>query len=128
MDGGQTQSEFFKSADDLFIIKVIKENEFNMFKLFAINYFKHVNRITKDKKRNLLAKIYGMYEVKLNYQNTFYCIVMENLFVNINQDQYIQVYDLKGSEKNRLEKENRNTFLDSNFKIDRNSEPIPILE
>ncbi|CAD8192899.1 unnamed protein product [Paramecium octaurelia] len=38
------------------------------------------------------------------------------------------VYDLKGSETNRLEKKKKGVLLDTNFRIDRNSEPIPILK
>jgi hypothetical protein len=64
-----------------------------------------MNKITKDKKQSLLAKIYGMYEIKMNSNTIVYCIVMENLFINIKRDQHVQVYDLKGSEMNRLEKD-----------------------
>lgn len=37
------------------------------------------------------------------------------------------MYDLKGSESNRfLKDENEPTLLDTNFRIDRNAEPLPI--
>jgi hypothetical protein len=44
MEGGKTKSGFYKSADDLFIVKVIKENEFQMFRSFAPDYFRHMQR------------------------------------------------------------------------------------
>lgn len=53
---------------------------------------------------------------------------MENLYFGINpKEPYISVYDLKGSESNRfLKNEKEPTLLDTNFRIDRNAEPIPL--
>jgi hypothetical protein len=54
---------------------------------------------------------------------------MENLFVDVDHsDRTLLVYDLKGSVTNRLIKEPSATLLDTNFKIDRNSEPIPLVK
>ena len=49
---------------------------------------------------------------------------MENLTLNFNSG--VDVYDLKGSETNRFLNKREGTMLDTNFIIDRNSEPIPI--
>lgn len=51
---------------------------------------------------------------------------MENLFFGIPDSKDISVYDLKGSETNRFLKKPGGTLLDTNFKIDRNAEPLPI--
>jgi hypothetical protein len=49
---------------------------------------------------------------------------MENIFNGIS-DKNI-VYDLKGSELRRWNEKGSGTLLDTNFRIDRNAEPIPI--
>jgi hypothetical protein len=36
------------------------------------------------------------------------------------------VYDLKGSETNRWETKKKKVLLDTNFKVDRNGEPLPV--
>lgn len=57
----------------------------------------------KSKTRSLLVKIYGLYEIRVANRDVSYHIVMENLFIDVPVDQnYIKLYDLKGSETNRL--------------------------
>lgn len=73
-------------------------------------------------KPSLLAKIYGMFEVKLLNKEVCYYIVMENLLMNMNPN--VDIYDLKGSQCNRFLKKAGGALLDTNFLIDRNSEPI----
>ena len=91
-----------------------------MFKKFASEYFKH---LMKEGKPTLLCKILGMFEVN----ESGYYLVMENLFLGMNRSD-LAVYDLKGSETNRWERDTKknNVLLDTNFKIDRNSEPLPL--
>lgn len=55
-----------------------------------------------------------------------YYLVMENLFFGMGDN--LTVYDLKGSETNRWEKKKKGVLLDTNFRVDRNAEPIPILK
>lgn len=53
---------------------------------------------------------------------------MQNIFYQLKIEQQI-VYDLKGSETNRFAIPQLGklfTGLDTNFKIDRNGEPIPL--
>ena len=54
---------------------------------------------------------------------------MENLFFGLPKGSDLVVYDLKGSELNRMvtNPKKRDTLLDTNFKVDRNSEPIPLV-
>ena len=95
-----------------------------MFKKFAMNYFEHMQRHIFDNKPSLLSKIYGMFEVK--DKTTEYYIVMENLLFGMGDD--LKIYDLKGSETNRWETKKKGVLLDTNFKVDRNSQPIPIFK
>jgi len=70
-----------------------------------------------------LAKIYGIYEVLIK-NKVYKCVVMQNLFFGI--DKVTQVYDLKGSEVNRLAQappDKSYTGLDTNFIIDKDGKP-----
>ena len=50
---------------------------------------------------------------------------MENLFYGMSGD--LITYDLKGSTKKRWNRKvGSKTFLDTNYRIDRNGEPLPI--
>lgn len=85
-------------------------------------------RESKILKRNsLIAKIYGIYEVMARGKVSK-CVVMQNIFLGMEAP--MKVYDLKGSEVNRLNMPPENggsyTGQDSNFKIDRNSTPIAL--
>ena len=56
---------------------------------------------------------------------------MENLFLGMDWSEGFKVYDLKGSEVNRYIKEEgcmhvKQVFLDTNFKVDQNGEPLPL--
>lgn len=47
--GGKSGSTFFKSADNLFIFKAVKESEFFTFDEFAPKYFEHMLEIMLKK-------------------------------------------------------------------------------
>jgi len=97
-----------------------------MFKKFAMDYFRHIHRHLLEKP-SLLSKIYGMFEIR-DRGTTEYYLVMENLFYGMGDPKDLTVYDLKGSETNRWEKKKKGVLLDTNFRIDRNAEPIPIFK
>lgn len=81
-------------------------------------------RLFFEGKPSILAKIFGMFEIKEKHQTSYY-IIMENLFCGMPSD--LKIYDLKGSETNRWEtKLNKKVLLDTNFRIDRNGEPVAI--
>lgn len=80
-----------------------------------------------ESKPSLLSKIFGMFEIR-DRGSTEYFLVMENLYFGMGDSSNLLVYDLKGSETNRLEKKKKGVLLDTNFRIDRNSEPIPIVK
>ena len=52
---------------------------------------------------------------------------MNNLYFGLNSKD-LKTYDLKGSERNRFISfpKKGDTLQDTNFKIDRNGEPIPV--
>ncbi|CAD8148894.1 unnamed protein product [Paramecium octaurelia] len=123
--GGKSGSTFFKSSDNLFIFKAVKESEFNMFESFAPKYFEHLYSNIFYQKPSVLNKIYGMFTIK-NSKGTTYYIAMENLFWGLEGE--LTVYDLKGSKAKRWNRKNLKTLLDTNYIIDRNGEPLPIQE
>lgn len=125
--GGKSKASFIKSFDNLFIFKELEKKEFLMFFNYAQSYFDYIWKSSYKKRPSVLTKIYGLYEVKLK-NSRYYYICMENLFLGIDPLVESYVYDLKGSETNRyVEKKKKNqTLLDTNFKIDRNGEPLPL--
>ncbi len=124
--GGKSESKFYKSSDNLFVMKKFSSGkEFLMFKQFAMEYFKHMWRLTYESKPSLLGKILGMFEIREKNTSGFY-LVMENLYMGMGNINDLKVYDLKGSETNRWETKKKKVLLDTNFKVDRNSEPLPI--
>jgi len=82
-----------------------------------INYLKSAKKPGKD---TMLAKIFGIYEVSVKGK-VYKCVVMQNIFFGLQT--ITKVYDLKGSEVNRLnmppEGAKSYTGQDTNFKIDK---------
>jgi 1-phosphatidylinositol-3-phosphate 5-kinase len=99
------------------------------FQKFASGYISHLKDAKARGKHSILAKIYGLYELTIK-NSSFKCIVMQNLFFDL-EEANVRVYDLKGSETNRLkvpeDATKKETGLDTNFKIDKNHQPY-ILE
>ena len=95
-----------------------------MYDGFAPKYFEHIFQHCCRSKPSVLNKIYGMFEVITQKGSTYY-VAMENIFYGMNGD--LLTYDLKGSEKKRWNrKSGSKTFFDTNFRIDRNGEPMAI--
>jgi 1-phosphatidylinositol-3-phosphate 5-kinase len=63
-DGGKSGASFFKSADELFVFKRVKESEFFMFDDFAPSYFEYSHRSVFQDKPTVLNKIFGMFEIE----------------------------------------------------------------
>ena len=81
--GGKSDSSFYKSSDELFIFKKLSlDREFTMFKDFAMEYFKHMWRLSYENKPSLLSKIFGMFEIR-SKNGVGYYLAMENLFVGM---------------------------------------------
>ncbi len=82
-------------------------------------------RLTYESKPSLLVKILGMFEIREKNSSGYY-LVMENLYMGMGNISDLNVYDLKGSETNRWETKKKRVLLDTNFKVDRNGEPLPV--
>jgi len=120
--GGKSGSLFIKSWDDRFVIKHVPRVELLAFVETAPAYFEYMAKTliedeTDDQKKlpTVLVKILGVYKLsflqgkKLIKQNV---IVMENLFYNA---QFDNVFDLKGSLRNRFQKQMDAVKLDENL-------------
>jgi len=95
---GKSGSFFFFSKDQKFIIKTMTDSDFNAFQRIQKAYFAHVSRHEKS----LLARVYGVYSVKMEDQKPVRLIVMENGMKGITE--VLGVFDLKGSMVNRIVK------------------------
>ena len=74
------------------------DSDFNAFKRIQKAYFAHVSRHDNS----LLARVYGIYSVRMEDQKPVKLIVMENGMKGISD--ILGVFDLKGSMVNRLVK------------------------
>ena len=84
LDGGKSLARFYKSASEHLLVKFINGSEFDMFTHFILEYFVFMNKNNNREKPSLLAKIYGLYEIKLYNKDILFCIVMENIMMNMN--------------------------------------------
>lgn len=126
--GGKSNSQFRKTLDNRFVLKEMSKQETQSFVDFAPQYVQYITDSIQNKKATALAKILGAYRICL-MKNTSIAskavkmdvIVMENLFHN---KTLTQVFDLKGSERNRMinvtqqpnQAENKDiVLLDENF-------------
>ena len=139
--GGKSKASFFKTFDEKFILKNVKENEFNMFLDNALKYFDYMSKFLFHKKASILAKILGAYKILIRDKNEdikYHLILMENINYGIISkntkfncpDSNIRVYDLKGSNLRRYIDETKTkpgkVLLDSNFILDFDREPVLI--
>lgn len=93
---GKSGSFFFFSTDRQFIIKTMTDSDFNAFMRIIKSYFQ---RVTSQPK-SLLARIYGIYTVKMEDQNPVQLVVMGNT-MGKNCSPIEGIFDLKGSMVNR---------------------------
>ncbi|KAF9254634.1 hypothetical protein L218DRAFT_1082241 [Marasmius fiardii PR-910] len=100
-EGGKSKSNFWKTADERFIIKTLI-NAWNVADLqvlleLAPSYFRYLDSTAC--KATVLAKLVGFYTIEIrnletgNVQSKADLLVMENLFYNQNID---KTFDLKG--------------------------------
>lgn len=106
--GGKSNSQFRKTLDNRFILKEMSRQEVASFVEFAPQYIKYLIDSLENKKPTLMAKIFGAYKICMKNSaissskaTKIDLIVMENLFI-ADQFKNVQIFDLKGSERNRL--------------------------
>jgi 1-phosphatidylinositol-4-phosphate 5-kinase len=94
LNGGRSGAFFYKTADQEFIIKTIKTEELQTFKSIIKDY---TARITSNE-GSMLAKVFGVFKIKIEKCNTFRVILMENLASRLISP---IMFDLKGSRSDR---------------------------
>ncbi|VDK65418.1 unnamed protein product [Onchocerca ochengi] len=123
--GGKSGASFYRTQasfiDDRFVFKQMSRFEIQSFVKFGPNYFSYVSTAMTDNKLTTLCKVYGVYRICYKNKNSGQqlkvdVLVMEYLFYRRNVK---QVWDLKGSQRNRMASEGKRTadlvLLDENL-------------
>ncbi len=112
---GKSGSFFFFSKDSKFIIKTMTDSDLATFHKIFKKYFDTVDR----RRKSLLARIYGVYTIKMEDLVPVHLVLMGNTKKFKEEKNLLRVFDLKGSEINRvnLEKnlEAKSTLKDINL-------------
>jgi hypothetical protein len=119
---GASGSFFFFSHDRRFIVKTMTQTELVFMEKLIPDYYKHI----KANPKSLLARVYGIYTVKMDGLKDTNLILMGNTLRWQNRADIARVYDLKGSEYSRKVKgeqshKSTTTLKDINF-IENNRE------
>ncbi|CAK66614.1 unnamed protein product (macronuclear) [Paramecium tetraurelia] len=111
---GRSGAFFFYSQNHKLILKTVEKSEIKDFLDGRIGpYFDHINYHNKS----LIAKIYGIFKIKLMAYKTQYLVLMENSFEQMqNLEHEYEIYDLKGSTINRTSRSDERVKKDNNFK------------
>lgn len=120
---GRSGSFFFFSHDSRFIIKTMTQKEQNQFVCILPEYADHLYQ----NPNSLLAKILGIFTVKQQSTDPVHVMLMENTLRVENQDDLVQVFDLKGSKVDRKAPDNSGTLKDINFRRECNNADFLVL-
>jgi 23S rRNA U2552 (ribose-2'-O)-methylase RlmE/FtsJ len=93
---GKSGSFFFFSHDKKFIIKTMTSSDLSTFKKLFKSYFEGVS----TRRTSLLARIYGIYTIKMEEVEPVHLILMGNSKQSIDKN-IVNIFDLKGSFINR---------------------------
>ena len=98
---GKSPAFFFFSDNQLFMLKTMKESEFDilMKQGFLLDYYKHIN----SNPDSLLMKIYGIYKIQIANSEPVIFLITENM-VGLDKERIKRSFDLKGSILGRIEK------------------------
>lgn len=130
---GKSDSIFFFSSDNKFVLKSISESNF----LSLINRMKEFfEYFTSKHEDSFLVKIFGAYTMEIEDEKVN-LILMENLFTSMVDNTILRIYDLKGSKHNRAHedflvkyKEQKNlieNLLNQDEEIELTNEIVPII-
>ncbi len=123
---GKSGSFFFFSHDSKFIIKTMNEGELKTFKKIFKDYETHL----KNNPKSFLARIFGIFTVKLEDVDPIHLLLMENTMQYVSGDKISvnSTYDLKGSLVGRINKDteasNTDILKDWNIIFKRKSHDI----
>ncbi|GAA6063971.1 hypothetical protein JCM10212_004781 [Sporobolomyces blumeae] len=111
--GGKSKADFMKTLDDRFIVKQLSSWEVDVLSSFLPAYFSYLADCLFRGQPTVLAKIFGIYRISFGkkYKNLDF-LVMENLFYGRHLK---QIFDLKGSTRNRRADQNNPVLLDENL-------------
>ena len=98
---GKSGSFFFFSQDRRFIIKTMTDSDYDAFNKMFKNYVIHVSK----HEDSLLARVYGIFTIRMKDRDPINLIVMGNTKRTADDNlSLLYIYDLKGSTVNRLTK------------------------
>lgn len=115
--GGKSNSKFYKTHDNRFILKSISKKEFKMFIESGSQYFHHNAKYLFHKMPSSLAKILGAYRIHKkkgsndSHNEKYYIFLMENMFYN--KDTGVNLNT--NSQSNNNPNSNVNLNVNSNF-------------
>lgn len=96
---GASGSFFFFSQDKRFIVKTMSANEIELFqRKLALPYFEYL----RSYPTSLLARIYGMYTVKISGLSSVHLMLMSHTMKIERPELVKRVFDLKGSTVDRF--------------------------
>ncbi|KAL3068009.1 hypothetical protein niasHT_037999 [Heterodera trifolii] len=102
--GGKSGAVFSRTDDERFVLKTLNRFELDAFKQSALKYIDYISMALMEGKLTALCKIFGAFSVNCTNKQTGQSvksdlIVMEFLFY---RKDIKQIWDLKGSLRNRL--------------------------
>jgi 1-phosphatidylinositol-4-phosphate 5-kinase len=115
---GASGSFFFFSHDRRFIVKTMSKSELVFMDKILSDYYLHL----KNYPQSLLARVYGIYSLKMKGIASIHIILMGNTLRWQNRADIYKIYDLKGSTfKRNVEISQRikatSTLKDVNFLV-----------
>lgn len=106
---GKSGSFFFHTSDGKYMIKTIKEKEFNVLRKTLAHYYEHI----LANPNTLLTRYYGLHKLKCYKKNetlfNIHIVVMNNIFAIKDEDLIEEKYDIKGSTYKRTTSEHEIT-------------------
>jgi hypothetical protein len=97
LGAGASGSFFFFCADKRFIMKTMSKKEINHMIRVLPNYSEHLDLNEKS----LIAKIYGIFTVRMDQFEPIHVMIMENTMPHIENTKMHFCFDMKGSSINR---------------------------
>lgn len=97
---GKSGAFMFFSHDERFLLKSMTTEDFNAWMKLFKSYFDHINTFPDS----LIARVYGVYSVKLDDMEPVFVLMMGNT-KPCNSKYIKKLYDLKGSLVDRISKD-----------------------
>ena len=116
---GKSECFFYYTENKRFVIKTLKDLELR--RLIKKGLIENYNAHLKKNPKSLLARIYGVYKIKVKFMKPISLIIMENI-IGSNSQELEGLYDLKGSSFQRFAqpKTASSVLKDNNFLLNVN--------